>query len=64
MDRIKIVISDTAPLYPPQWGGPKRIWELYSHLSQDRFYLDYVGIDALLNKKTKPPKLLRISENL
>lgn len=44
-ERINILISDTAPLYPPLWGGPKRIWNLYSHLSESLFDITYVGVD-------------------
>ena len=50
MKIIRLLISDTAPLYPPFWGGPKRIWNLYSNLG-DRFDVTYVGIDCGLSKK-------------
>jgi len=43
--KIRILVTDTAPLYPPLWGGPKRIWYLYSNLPQDKFEIDYVGMD-------------------
>ncbi|MGA2775332.1 MAG: glycosyltransferase family 4 protein [Candidatus Omnitrophota bacterium] len=43
--RIKIIVSDTDKLYPPIWGGPKRIWNLYGNFSQDKFDIDYVGCD-------------------
>jgi len=49
-NKIKLLISDTAPLYPPLWGGPKRIWNLYSNLG-DEFDITYVGIDCGLDKK-------------
>lgn len=42
--QIKMVITDTAPLYPPLWGGPKRIWNLYSNFSKDLFDITYVGV--------------------
>ena len=42
--RINITVSDTAPLYPPLWGGPKRVWGLYSGLG-DPFNVTYVGIN-------------------
>ena len=41
---IKITVSDTAKLYPPLWGGPKRIWNLYSNLG-DMYDITYVGTD-------------------
>lgn len=47
---IKITVSDTTPLYPPLWGGPKRIWNLYSNLGEG-FDITYVGIDCGLDKK-------------
>lgn len=42
--KINITVSDTAPLYPPLWGGPKRVWGLYSGLG-DPFSVTYVGIN-------------------
>lgn len=48
--QIKVLITDTALLYPPMWGGPKRIWNLYSNLG-GRFDVTYVGIDCGLRKK-------------
>jgi len=50
MKIIKLLISDIAPLYPPLWGGQKRIWNLYSNLG-NRFDITYVGIDCGLSKK-------------
>lgn len=47
---IRLLISDTAPLYPPLWGGPKRIWNLYSNLGDD-FDVTYIGIDCGLKKR-------------
>ncbi|MGE5307960.1 MAG: glycosyltransferase family 4 protein [Deltaproteobacteria bacterium] len=44
MGKKKILISDTAPLYPPLWGGPKRIWNLFGRLPEDEFDLTYVGV--------------------
>ena len=44
MKKIKIIVSDTAPLYPPSWGGPKRIWGLYNNLTKEFFDIDYIGI--------------------
>lgn len=43
--KIKIVVTDTAILYPPKWGGPKRIWNLFSNFSKELFDIDYVGLD-------------------
>jgi len=43
--RMRILITDTAPLYPPLWGGPKRIWNLYSNFSQELFDFTYVGVN-------------------
>jgi glycosyltransferase involved in cell wall biosynthesis len=40
--KIKVLVSDTAPLYPPLWGGPIRIWNLFGSLSDD-FEVTYVG---------------------
>ena len=42
--KIKVLVSDTAPLYPPQWGGPKRIWNLFSNFPQDIFEFTYIGV--------------------
>lgn len=50
MKIIKLLIADTAPLYPPLWGGPKRIWNLFSNLG-DGFEITYVGVDCGLSKK-------------
>lgn len=52
-EKIKILITDTAPLYPPLWGGPKRIWNLYSNLSRDLFDITYVGVKANLENGLK-----------
>ena len=49
----KILITDTAPLYPPLWGGPKRIWNLYSSFSRDLFDITYVGVKANLEDGLK-----------
>lgn len=49
----RILLADTAPLYPPLWGGPKRIWNLYSNFSQDLFDITYVGIKANLEDGLK-----------
>lgn len=50
MKIIKLLVSDTAPLYPPLWGGQKRIWNLYSNLG-DSFDVTYIGIDCGLRKR-------------
>ncbi|TAN60378.1 glycosyltransferase [bacterium] len=49
MGIIRLLVADTAPLYPPLWGGPKRIWNLYSNLG-DNFDVTYIGIDCGLGK--------------
>jgi len=51
--RIKLLISDTAVLYPPLWGGPKRIWNLYSNFSPELFDLTYVGANFGLRKGSR-----------
>lgn len=51
--KIKILITDTAPLHPPMWGGPKRIWNLYSHFPQDLFDMTYAGVNCNLGKDKK-----------
>ncbi len=51
--RLRMLITDTAPLYPPLWGGPKRIWNLYSNFSQDLFSITYVGVKADLKDGRK-----------
>ncbi len=48
---IKMLITDTAPLYPPRWGGPRRIWNLYSNLSQELFDITYVGVNCGVAKE-------------
>lgn len=58
--RFKVLISDTTKLYPPLWGGPKRIWHLYSNLSSDLFDITYVGLDINLKK---PYQIEKITEN-
>jgi len=51
--KINIVVTDTAPLYPPLWGGPKRIWGLFANLAEDLFDITYVGIHYALNNGQK-----------
>ena len=43
--KLKMLISDTSRLYPPLWGGPKRIWNLFSNVSENLFDITYVGVD-------------------
>ncbi|MDD5097382.1 MAG: glycosyltransferase family 4 protein [Candidatus Omnitrophica bacterium] len=50
MKIIKLLIADTAGLYPPYSGGPKRIWNLYSNLGEG-FDVTYIGVDCGLSKK-------------
>lgn len=49
----KLLITDTAPLYPPLWGGPKRIWNLYANFNQDKFDITYVGVHCNSGKDLK-----------
>ncbi len=42
--KLKVLITDTAPLYPAQWGGPKRIWNLFSNFTQEDFEFTYIGV--------------------
>lgn len=51
--KIKLLISDTAVLYPPLWGGPKRIWNLYSNFSKELFNLIYVGVNFNFEKGSR-----------
>src|SRR5512136_415021 len=48
MKRYTLLISDTAPLYPPLWGGPKRIWNLFAGLAGQDFEVVYSGLDTSL----------------
>jgi len=51
MMRKKIIIGDTVSLYPPVWGGPKRIWNLYCDLLKEKFVIEYVGLDFTRKKQ-------------
>lgn len=63
-EQIKILITDTAPLYPPLWGGPKRILNLYSNFSKDLFDITYVGVHFNLGSEGKSKyKFKRIEDN-
>ncbi len=53
--KIKILITDTAPLYPPQWGGPKRIWHLFSNFPDADFEFTYVGVTFTGSPESKSP---------
>jgi glycosyltransferase involved in cell wall biosynthesis len=46
-----LLVTDTTPLYPPLWGGPKRIWGLYSNFPEDKFDITYVGSTYSLGDK-------------
>lgn len=61
MKQIRIVLSDTTPLWPPRWGGPKRMWELYHNLPEQRFHIDYVGLDI---HQEEPYKVYKRAENI
>ncbi len=43
--KLHLLIADNTPLYPPTWGGPKRVWNLYSNFSQNLFDITYVGLN-------------------
>lgn len=60
---IRMLVTDTAPLYPPLWGGPKRIWNLYSNFDPERFYITYVGVDFSLNGGAKY-RFTKLRENV
>lgn len=49
MKKYKAVITDTAPLSPPLWGGPKRIWNLYCSFPDAEFDMTYVGVKPAIN---------------
>lgn len=51
--QIKMLITDTAPLYPPLWGGPKRIWNLFTNFNRDKFDISYVGVHCNLGGDLK-----------
>ncbi|MDI6796345.1 MAG: glycosyltransferase family 4 protein [Desulfatibacillaceae bacterium] len=57
---IKLLVADTAPLYPALWGGPKRIWGILKHLPVERFSITYVG----MLEPDKPCKSGQVSENI
>lgn len=61
MRKIKILVSDSTPLYPPAWGGAKRIWGLISGLSGELFEIDYLGIDFNVGSKYR---IRRLSSNI
>jgi glycosyltransferase involved in cell wall biosynthesis len=42
--KLKVLLTDTAPLYPPRWGGPKRIWHLFSNFPAEDFEFTYAGV--------------------
>ena len=41
--KMSVLVSDTTPLHPPLWGGPLRIYELYSNF--DESDITYVGLN-------------------
>ncbi len=43
-DTLRVLVTDTAPLTPVRWGGPHRIFHLFSNLPE-RFDVTYVGLD-------------------
>lgn len=59
---MEILVSDTAPLTPPRWGGPIRIYNLYKNLTHE---ITYVGTNckrgAKLTYKRVTPNLKEIS---
>jgi len=60
--RYHILLTDTAPLYPPLWGGPKRIWNLYGNFLSDRFDITYVGV-GLCIKRSQRYQITAIRDN-
>lgn len=57
---IRLLVADTAPLYPALWGGPKRIWGILKHLPAEHFSVTYVG----MLEPDKPCKSGRVAENI
>jgi len=53
MNITRLLISDIAPLYPSLRGGSKRIWNLFANLSEERFQINYVGIDFSVKKRCR-----------
>ena len=60
--KLKLLVTDTAPLYPPLWGGPKRIWNLYSGFDSNLFDIVYVGISFDIHNE-RNYSLRRIGDN-
>lgn len=56
-DTLKILVTDTAPLTPVRWGGPHRIFHLFTHLPKN-FEVIYVGIDL----NATEPRTLQVNE--
>jgi glycosyltransferase involved in cell wall biosynthesis len=42
--KLKVLVADTAPLYPPLWGGPRRIYDLFSNFESSA--VRYVGLNV------------------
>lgn len=61
--QIKILVTDTTPLYPPLWGGPKRIWNLFSKFSQGLFYITYAGVKSGLGGTDLKYNFNKINDN-
>lgn len=56
-DTLKLLVTDTAPLTPVRWGGPHRIFHLFSNLP-NHFEVTYVGIDL----NCQEPREVRVNE--
>ena len=56
-DTLKLLVTDTAPLTPVRWGGPHRIFHLFTNLPQN-FEVTYVGIDL----DATEPRTIQVNE--
>ncbi len=57
MRKINILVSDTALLTPPTWGGPLRIYNLYNNLPKDKYDITYVGVNCRYDTKKIDKKI-------
>lgn len=54
---LKLLVTDTAPLTPVRWGGPHRIFHLFTNLPK-HFEVTYVGIDL----NAQEPRTIQVNE--